>query len=98
MAGNPDPDDSAVGLNLILIGAGNPDVGRLNDRRGRRYHHRSRLRDHHRTRNDRIMDQSAHDSTDHPADESAAAVMVVMMRVMITDRGTVMRNTATRLA
>jgi hypothetical protein len=29
------------------------------------------------------MDQSAHDSTDHPADESAAVVMVVMMRVMM---------------
>jgi hypothetical protein len=49
MTGNPDSDNRTVGLNLILIGSGHPDIRRrLNDGRGLRYHDRRGLSDHDR--------------------------------------------------
>ena len=49
MTGNPDSDNRTVGLNLILIGSGHPDIRRrLNDGRGLRYHDRRGLSDYNR--------------------------------------------------
>ena len=105
MAGHPDPDNRSVGLDLILVGSGHPDIRRLdyggglgnhngsglrNHHGSRRNHHGSGLGNHHRTRHDRIMDYSSHDPADDTPDKSASAVMVVAMVV------TVMAGTAVR--
>jgi hypothetical protein len=102
MTGNPDSDNRTVGLNLILIGSGHPDIRRrLNDGRGLRYHDRRGLSDHdrrgshnyrsgighnHRARSNRIVDRAADKTTDDTADKSATVMMPVVVMVMMPYR------------
>jgi hypothetical protein len=99
MPGNPDSDNRPVGLNLILIGSGHPDIRRrLNDGRGLRYHDRRGLSDHdrgrshnyrsgighnHRARSNRIVDRAADKTTDDTADKSATVMMPVVVMVAV---------------
>ena len=96
MTGNPDSDNSTIGLNLILIGSGHPDIRRMNDGRGLRYHDWRGLSDHDRGRgrshnyrsgighNHRARSNRIMDrATDKTTDDTADKSASVMMPVMV---------------
>ena len=109
VAGLPDPNDRAVGLHLVDIATGNPDLlGRVrglnHDRRGgdyrgsgdyRRCCNHGRSRDHGRA-DDRIGQHTAHDTADktRPEISPSAAPYAFMMMVMMGG-GTVMMHRRT---
>ena len=91
--GLPNANDGAVRLNLVNVGAGNPDLLRRVDRsrNDRRSHHGGR---NDRSRNDaRPDDRVSQDAADNPADEprpeitpSSAPSAVMMMVVVVRHR------------